>query len=120
MPTRRFILATCAALPAGLLPGAARAHHGWGSYDTGRAFTLSGPIVKSSFDNPHCAIEVQGEGKTWSFMLAPPFRMQNRGITADMIASGKTCTVYGFPHKSDPREARIEHITLEGKRYELR
>jgi len=120
MPTRRFILAATAALPTGLVAGTAGAHHGWGSYDTGRAFTLTGPIVKSSFDNPHCEIEVQADGKTWSFVLAPPFRMQNRGITADMIGPGKTCTVHGYPHKTNPREARIEHITLDGKRFELR
>ena len=120
MLTRRSILALSATLPAILPAGVARAHHGWGSYDTAKAFTLTGRIVKSAFDNPHCEIEVEGEGKTWSFVLAPPFRMQNRGITADMIGPGKTCTVHGYPHKTNPREARIEHITLDGKRFELR
>jgi hypothetical protein len=113
--TRRLLLAS-----AVLAPTAARAHHGWGSYDTGKAFTLTGPIVKSAYENPHCEIEVQVDGKLWQFVLAPPFRMQNRGVTPEMIAPGKTCTVYGYPHKTDAKEARIEHITLDGKRYELR
>jgi hypothetical protein len=29
-------------------------------------------------------------GKHWRFVLAPPSRMQQRGITADMILPGKT------------------------------
>ena len=46
--------------------------------------------------------------------------MQQRGITPDMIAPGKTCTVFGYPHTSNPDEARIEYIILDGKRVELR
>jgi len=38
----------------------------------------------------------------------------------DMIAPGKTCTVYGYPHTNNPDEARIEYIILDGKRIELR
>jgi hypothetical protein len=115
--TRRALIL---ALPLAAAAGAARAHHGWGSYDTGRAFTLAGTITKSSYQNPHCEIEMQAEGKTWRFVLAPPFRMQNRGVTADMIAPGKACTVHGYPHRSDASEARIEYVLLDGKRFELR
>ena len=42
------------------------------------------------------------------------------GATADLIAPGKTCTVFGYPHTSKPDEARIEYIVLDGKRIELR
>lgn len=118
--TRRAALG----LPAlGLFAFAARsasAHHGWGSYDANKPFTVTGRILKSAYENPHCEIEVQGEGKTWRFVLAPPFRMRNRGIDADMIKPGATCTVFGYPHLSDPAEARIEYIVLAGKRFELR
>jgi hypothetical protein len=58
--------------------------------------------------------------KHWRFVLAPPSRMQQRGITPDLIAPGKTCTVFGYPHTSNPDEARIEYIILDGKRIELR
>jgi len=113
---RRAFLACAAAA----LPGAAAAHHGWGSYDTGRAFTVTGTITRSSYQNPHCEIEVQADGRTWRFVLAPPSRMRSRGITPQMIAAGKTCTVYGYPHRGDTSEARIESIVLDGGRYALR
>lgn len=114
--TRRLFLASGAAL----VPGAAFAHHGWGSYDTARAFTVTGSITRAAYENPHCEIEVQAEGRTWRFVLAPPSRMRNRGVTPQMIAPGKTCTVYGYPHRTDASEARIEYIVLDGGRYQLR
>jgi hypothetical protein len=114
--TRRLFLS----LAAALAPGAAIAHHGWGGYDTSKSFTVTGEILKSTYENPHCEIEMKVNGKHWRFVLAPPSRMQQRGITADMILPGKTCTVFGYPHTSNPDEARIEYIILDGKRVELR
>ena len=114
--SRRLFLS----LAAVLAPGAAFAHHGWGSYDTTKSFEVTGKILKSSCENPHCEIEIEVQGKLWHFVLAPPSRMQWRGITADMIAPGKTCTVFGYPHITKPDEARVEYIILDGKRYELR
>jgi len=114
--TRRLLLL----LAASLVPASAIAHHGWGGYDTSKSFTVTGKIVKSAFENPHCEIEVDVDGKHWHFILAPPSRMLQRGATADLIAPGKTCTVFGYPHTSKPAEARIEYIVLDGKRIELR
>jgi hypothetical protein len=114
--SRRLFLAMASAL----VPGAAFAHHGWGGYDTSKSFEVTGAILKSTYENPHCEIEVQVEGKLWHFVLAPPSRMQRRGITPEMIAPGKTCTVFGYPHTTKPDEARIEYIILDGKRIELR
>jgi hypothetical protein len=114
--SRRLFLS----LAAALAPGAAIAHHGWGGYDTSKSFTLTGKILKSTYENPHCEIEMEVDGKHWRFVLAPPSRMERRGITPDIIAPGKTCTVFGYPHTSNPDEARIEYIIVDGKRTELR
>jgi hypothetical protein len=117
--SRRKLLTLSTALAASAsMP--AFAHHGWGGYDTNKSFTATGEIVASSYANPHCEIQVQVEGKLWHFVLAPPSRMERRGITAEMIAVGKTCTVFGYPHMTNPDEARIEYIILDGKRIELR
>ena len=114
--SRRLFLSISAAL----VPDLAFAHHGWGGYDTSKSFEVTGEILKSTYENPHCEIEVEVEGKLWHFVLAPPSRMQRRGVTPEMIAPGKTCTVFGYPHTSKPDEARIEYIVLDGKRFELR
>ena len=114
--SRRLFLS----LSAALVPSAALAHHGWSGYDIDKAFEVTGAIQKSTFENPHCEIEVEADGKLWHFVLAPPSRMTRRGITPEMIAVGKTCTVFGYPHKTKPDEARIEYIVLDEKRIELR
>ena len=61
--TRRLFLS----LAALLAPGTAIAHHGWGSYDTSKPFTLTGKIMKSTYENPHCEIEMEVDGKHWHF-----------------------------------------------------
>ena len=69
-------------LAALFAPGSAFAHHGWGGYDTSKSFTVTGKILKSTFENPHCEIEMEVDGKHWHFILAPPSRMLQRGATA--------------------------------------
>lgn len=118
--SRRIFLSLAALVPGAAFMPAARAHHGWGGYDTDKSLTVTSEIVKSTFENPHCEIQMQVEGRLWRFVLAPPSRMLRRGITPEMIAPGKTCTVFGYPHVANPDEARIEYIILEGKRIELR
>jgi hypothetical protein len=98
----------------------ARAHHGWGSYDSAQVLNLEGRVVESRFVNPHGELRLQVAGKVWLCTLAPPSRMQNRGLTAEMIAPGTTCTVVGYPNKSDPSEMRAERIIVAGKTVELR
>jgi hypothetical protein len=66
--TRRLFLL----LAAALVPGRAIAHHGWGGYDTSKSFTVTGTILKSAFENPHCEIEIEVNGKHWRFVLATP------------------------------------------------
>ena len=83
--TRRLFLS----LAAALAPGSAIAHHGWGGYDTSKSFTVTGKILKSAFENPHCEIEMEVDGKHWHFILAPPSRMLQRGATADLIAPAR-------------------------------
>jgi len=51
---RRLFIA-CAALA----PFAARAHHGWSSFDQGRPIYLEGRAVKVSWRNPHAEMELE-------------------------------------------------------------
>lgn len=59
-------------------------------------------------------------GKTWHVVLAPPSRMEARGLPKDMLVAGKHATVYGYPHLSQGDEMRAERITIEDKTTELR
>src|ERR1700676_3495271 len=74
---------------------AASAHHGWGSYDAAKAFTISAPVETLSWADPHAHVMLKYQGATWEATLAPLFRMQARGITQDMLKPGTQVVVEG-------------------------
>jgi hypothetical protein len=103
---RKNILKLSAALFLFQNSGLAIAHHGWSEYDQTQQLTLNG---KLSID-----------GKTWTAVLAPPFRMENRGLSNSAIAVGATIRLEGYPHRSKSDEMRAERIIVNGKSIELR
>jgi hypothetical protein len=109
-------------LGVGLLATAAlgHAHHGWSGYDSSKETTLTGVIRASGYEHPHGHIRLEVPGKTWLVVLAPPSRMENRGLPPSALTVGKTATVVGYPHKTDLEELRAERITVDGKTVELR
>jgi hypothetical protein len=115
-------------LAAGLVavPMAVSAHHGWSEYDSAKVLKLTGMIVESGYEHPHGHVrfEAKGEGamagKTWSVILAPPSRMERRGLEKGMLKAGVTATVEGYPNRDKPEEMRAERITVNGKTIELR
>ena len=102
-----------------VLSSAAIAHHGWSGYETDIR-KMSGTIEQASYANPHSSIRLKTADKTWVIVLAPPSRMSNRGITADMLKVGKNVSVEGYVHKTDTGEMRAERIAIDGKTIELR
>ncbi len=53
-------------------------------------------------------------------MLAPPSRMEVRGLAKDLLRPGGTVTVEGHANRSKPEEMRAERVTAGGKTVELR
>ena len=117
-----MIAVRCATIVlAGVLAsGPALAHHGWSSYDSSKETTLSGVIKESGYEHPHGHIRLEVPGKTWTVTLAPPSRMENRGLPSSMLAPGTKATVVGYPSRTEPGEMRAERITVAGKTVELR
>jgi hypothetical protein len=119
MYIRLFLaLTVCASLSSPVL-----AHHGWTGYDEGAVTNVTGTIRASSYDNPHATAQVQADGekgKTWLAILAPPSRMQARGLPKDAIKPGTKTTLVGYPSKTNPDEMRIERMIVNGKTVELR
>ena len=76
--------------------------------------------LDAGYEHPHGYIKLEAPGKTWLVVLAPPSRMENRGLTATMLKAGATAQVEGYPNRSDPQEMRAERITIDGKTVELR
>ena len=108
------ILATVA------VSAAAHAHHGWSEYDSDQVLNVSGTIVESGYEHPHGHIRLQAPGKTWLVVLAPPSRMENRGLPAAMLKKSAQAAVVGYPNRNKPEEMRAERITIDGKTVELR
>lgn len=113
-------LTAMAAAALALLAAPALAHHGWGGYDAAQVLTLTGRIQEATYANPHGTLKLEVPGKVWLIILAPPFRMQNRGLPSEMLKAGTTVTVVGYPNRTDPVEMRAERISINGKTTELR
>ncbi|MCS6780028.1 MAG: DUF6152 family protein [Geminicoccaceae bacterium] len=114
---RRSFLLVLAALG---LPATARAHHGWGSYDSDRPLTLTGTVERIGFENPHGILILKTPEKVWEVVLAPPFRMINRGLEERMIRVGDVVEVMGYPHRTRDIELRAEWIKVNGTITQLR
>lgn len=108
------------AMIALLLATQASAHHGWSEYDADRPLKLSGTIEESGYVHPHGFVRLKTADKTWLVVLAPPSRLENRGLAPAMLAKGTTATVLGYPNRNKPEEMRAERITIDGKTTELR
>ncbi len=109
-----FTLALCAPI------GITQAHHGWSEYDQTKLVKLSGNVSQSGYEHPHGVIKMTADQKTWTVVLAPPFRMENRGLSKNDIANGASVTVEGYINRGQPDELRAERITVNNKTVELR
>jgi hypothetical protein len=112
---KRLLVAGALALPV-----AVSAHHGWSEYDTANELKLTGRIVESGYEHPHGHVRLEAPGKTWEVVLAPPSRMERRGLEKGALKPGATVTVVGYPNRSKPQEMRAERIIIDGKSVELR
>jgi hypothetical protein len=102
------------------MPIAAGAHHGWSEYDSSKLLKLTGKIVESGYEHPHGHARLETPGKTWNVVLAPPSRMERRGLEKGMLKPGATATVEGYANRDKPEEMRAERILIGGKIIELR
>lgn len=115
MQRRSILLLAALAVPA-----VALAHHGWGEYDASQPLTLTGTIEQVAYEHPHGSVRLKTSGKIWEAVLAPPSRMESRGLAKDLLVVGAQATVEGYPSKRKPDEMRAERITVAGKTVELR
>ncbi len=103
-------------LAIGTLP----AHHGWTGYDDKNPLTLTGTVKDSGYENPHGFVDLETPEKVWRVVLAPPSRMESRGLSREMIKAGAKVTVMGYQNKVEKSELRAERITVNDKTIELR
>ena len=103
-----------------LAAGAAAAHHGWGSYDASKTIVLDGPVLQSAYEFPHGEVVIELNGVRWTATLAPPSRMQTRGLAREDIAVGKRIKAEGYPSTVQKNEMRAERVTVGDRVVEMR
>ena len=111
---------TAALIVAVLLAASASAHHGWSEYDSTRLLKLSGKILEFGYEHPHGYVRLETPGKTWLCVLAPPSRMEARGLAKELLKPGGSVQLEGYANRGKPEEMRAERITVGGKTVELR
>jgi len=112
-----FVLSLSSVLLSG---GIAFAHHGWGSYDASKQFSIDSSVQQTSWQNPHVTLAVMHDNRSWEAILAPPFRMSARGLEPDMLKPGTQVTIEGYPSTRVENEMRAERIIIGDKTFELR
>jgi hypothetical protein len=93
----------------------------WGSYDRTNPQKLTGVVKDARYDTEaYGAITLEVDRKTWVVVLAPPVRMDFRGLTEPMLAPGVTVSIEGFLSMRIRDELRAETITVGGQSFDLR
>ena len=98
----------------------ALAHHGWSEYDSSQTLTLVGTIDQAGYEHPHGFVKLTADGKAWVAVLAPPSRMENRGLPRAELVPGASITLVGYQNRNKPEEMRAERITIGARTVELR
>ena len=117
------IAVAAAAVLAGAGRTAAAVHHGWSHYDSSDTLDLTGTIHEVRYANPHVLIRLETSGdsaKRWLAVLAPPSRMERRGLPAGTLKAGMEARVVGYPHRKITDEMRAERIIIGDRATELR
>ena len=113
---KNFILATFFFVSVAFIPF----HHGWADYNQDKVIDYTGIVQEVIYENPHATAKVKDKDKTWTVVLAPISRMQERGIKPDMLKKGTSVRLVGYQHREIQDEMRAERIYINGKMYELR
>ena len=95
------------------------AHHGWADFDRSKKVEVTGVIVESKYENPHCFVRVRVDQNDWAIELSAVPRMKRHNITAQMITPGTRVTLVGHPHKKKAMVMKAIQMSLNGKTYDL-
>lgn len=117
------ILATALTTATVLVTTGAALHHGWANYDTQRVLNMTGTVREVKYGSPHVVIQFETAGaaaKKWEAILAPPSRMERRGLPQSRLTVGTAARLVGYPHRKNAGELRAERIIIGNDTTELR
>jgi hypothetical protein len=88
-------------LAAGLVASAS-AHHSMAGFDRNASVTVTGTIKQFKWANPHCWIEIEGEGPNgklavWNFEMTAPSFLVRAGWKRTALQPGDKVSITGRP-----------------------
>ena len=99
------------------------AHHSFAAqYDRSKPTTLTGPVTKVDWINPHARFfmdvkDASGKVAKWEIELSAPAMLMRRGWTRTSLKVGEAVTVNGSLAKDGSNTANATTVTLSnGKR----
>ena len=99
------------------------AHHSFAAqYDRNKPTTLTGPVRKLDWINPHARFfmdvtDASGKTVSWEIELGPTAMLMRRGWTRTSLKIGESVTVAGFLAKDGSHLANATTVTMsDGKR----
>jgi hypothetical protein len=94
--------------------------HDWPTYDLTKQQKLTGVIKEVGYRSKPPVIKMEVDKKLWTVVIAPPPRMEFRGLSEEMLKAGLTASVVAYPSKQIKDELRAETITIGRATTELR
>jgi len=119
----KVLLAAASALLAVCIEVPLAAHHSFAAqYDRSKPKTLTGPVTKVEWINPHARFfvdfkEADGKVNNWEVELGPPAMLMRNGWTRTSLVVGEQVTVNGSLAKDGSHLLNASTVTLgNGKR----
>ena len=100
----------------------ARAHHSFSAvFDREKPITLTGPITKIEWANPHIHLFVDAKDETgqainWAIEMGSPNFLIRLGWTRDAMKVGDVVTIEGHLAKDGSKLANARTVLLGGKK----
>src|SRR3989454_2917991 len=92
----------------------------WPAYDLTKPQKITGVIRQVLSRDPFEFVRIDAAGKILDVVLAPPVRMEFRGLPERTFQTGVTITVDAVPSKTKPNDVRAQTVTTNGKTTEMR